>query len=236
MLVLQQPHCVLVVDAQRVVARTGRSCGGDGDRRQAGIWLMSTIILRSFKLRAGREPQSPRSPHHGRQTKARAGRDRRSRDRRARTFLLPASSREAPSSMLLDLDGHEAQHVFRQALLCIQLGKRRRQAKVRSISVVSLPVLLDDPVGEGLQSPVLDDRAAACGIEAPLERSTSSSTCCCDQILPGKGNTCSVKRAIVLFAFLRFSRFPAAKASAASQIRRAEKERGKGRSRAEHGR
>ena len=57
--------------------------------------------------------------------------------------------------MLLDLDGHEAQHVFGEAHLALHLVERGRRAVQVHQRVVGLAVLLD-AVGEGLQSPVLD--------------------------------------------------------------------------------
>ena len=57
--------------------------------------------------------------------------------------------------MRLDLDGQETQHVFGQAHLALHLVERCRRAGEVHQRVVGLPVLVD-PVGEGLQSPVLD--------------------------------------------------------------------------------
>ena len=88
--------------------------------------------------------------------------------------------------MLVDLDGQEAQDVFRQAHLALHLVERGRRAGEVHERVVGLPVLLD-PVGEGLQSPVLDpaNRAAASGDDA-LETFNELIDLLLRQILPGK--------------------------------------------------
>ena len=66
-----------------------------------------------------------------------------------------------------DLDGHEAQDVFGKTHLALHLVERCRRTFEVHQRVVCLPVLLD-PVGEGLQSPVLDptDRTAISGDDA----------------------------------------------------------------------
>src|SRR5690606_34469160 len=62
--------------------------------------------------------------------------------------------------MLLDPHGHEAQHFFGKAHLALHFRDRRRRRRNVHEREVCLAVLVD-PVGEGLQAPVLDPADAA---------------------------------------------------------------------------
>ena len=105
--------------------------------------------------------------------------------------------------MRLDLDGEEAQDVFRQAHLALHLVQRLGRRVELDERVVGLPVLVD-PVGEGLQSPVLDlaDRSAI-RFDDTLVVLYKGVDLLLGQILPGKKHM-FVKSHCSL-AFLRFS-------------------------------
>ena len=95
--------------------------------------------------------------------------------------------------MRLDLDGQETQHVFGQAHLALHLVERCRRAGEVHKRVVSLPVLVD-PVGEGLQSPVLDpaDGPAICCDDA-LVLFDKRIDLLLREVLPGKEHMLSAK-------------------------------------------